>query len=257
MFFIYVLFFAASCLKNGKYENPDEKKNEKSVLNNKILLILGEDYQARAGILNCFKAKYTEQSIAENLNVLRYSDFFENTKRARLKTVMEHIDSISPSILISLGIPEGAGKYLLQAAEQYPLLTIISLLPMEEILPLEASSDIVVDFELPDEILNQESDFKISNEDVSLLILTSVFCGEDINAVQKRISTFPIEEFRKSFSKAAKLLRIESKTYSLKPYIDPETGISSYKYLMIYELINKEDEEFNIFKKEFEGAGRR
>lgn len=250
----YAAVFQISCSKEKVTERKEDKTLQKRELKNKILLILGKDYQTRPCITECFTKEYTEQSVKENIYMLEYSEFFISTKRARLKTIIDRIDEVLPDVIISIGIPEGAGKYLSQAAEKYPLLTIISLLPMEEILPLEAASDIVVDFELPDTLLNQESDFKISDEDVSLLILTSVFYGEDLNLRQKQIDIFPIEEFRLSFSKAEKILRRTDKIYSLKPYSDPETNISSYKYLVIYELENKNSEtaEFELFKKKNE-----
>lgn len=249
---IVVLLLVSSCSKEKNSETEDRENSGKKELHDKVLLILGEDYENRSGIPEYLERVYTVESVAKNLHIFKYSEFFANTKRARLKAVVERIDEILPSVVISLGIPEGAGKYLFQAAEKYPLMAILSLLPMEEVLLLEAVSDIVVDFELPDILLNQESDFKISDDDVSILILASVFCGEDINSAHKKIDVFPIEEFRRSFYKAEKIFYGESKNYSIKPYSDPETGISSYKYLVIYEQENKKSEnaEFNIFKKD-------
>lgn len=239
--FIFIYFFILfvcinSC--NGKKEVQEpvrEKIKPHRIIKNKILVILGKDYYERLGILRYLNENYSSGSEDAPVQILPYSEMTASSKYPRFKLISEKIDEYKSTIVISIGIPEGGGRYLIQIAENNPELAIITLLPMEELLPLEAASDIVVDFKIPTALSAQEESFVIGDDEVMLLLTASVFAGEDINAKKKKLKNSPLEEFREALFTAQKVIgkSIFNNHYSIKPFIDSETGIPSHKYLLI------------------------
>lgn len=234
----------ASCSNNKEKEIVYEKIKPKRIIKNNILIVLGKDYYERKDILKYLENEYALGSPDSHVRVLPYSDMVKATKQPRLRMINEKIEEQKTTILISIGIPEGGGRYLIQAAENNPELSIISLLPMDEILPLEAASDIVVDFQIPKEIMNEEKDFLISDNEVMLLLVAAIFAGEDINAHNKNIKIFPIEEFQQAFFTAQTILgkTLFTNHYTIKPYTDSDTGLQSHRYILIYKDFDESQE---------------
>lgn len=257
---LLVLFFSLllfSC--NAKQQEDNTKIIPERVIRNKILIILGKDYEERTGILNYLVDEYKAGQDNSPVSFLRYSDMVSTTKQPRLKLIAETIEESNASIVISLGIPDGAGRYLIKASEANPNISIISLLPMDEILPLEAASDVVADFQIPsaDQVEANSENFTITDDDIMLLLTASIFAAEDINAKNKRINISPIEEFTQAFFTAQKILanRIAKNNYFITSHIDSDTGIPSQNYLIIYkncssneqlnDMRNKTDAEYD------------
>ncbi len=246
VFLLCFVPFLFSCHKeNQTFETEKEVSEETSLrdLNMKVLIILGQDYYKKSNILECLNAEYSSASIKAKVNILGY-DSFEMKDFLRLKVVIEKIEEIKPDVVISLGLPEGAGKYLLQAVNDDKKLIVISAFPMEEILKLEAASDIVFDFELPDVLLNQEHDFYITESEVSLVLLSSFLASEKIKKHGKNSSVLPIKDAIEAFKEAEQKMedKMGHNIYTLKPYIDSDIGMASYNYIIIYKSI-MEDEE--------------
>lgn len=242
---LFSLFF--SCRKsNDAIETSKEEVTKEDVLRDlksKVLVILGQDYYKKNNILDCLNSEYSPSSIKENVSILGY-DSFEMKDFLRLKVIIEKIDSFAPDVVISLGLPEGGGKYLLQAVSENKNMIVISAFPMEEILKLEAASDIVFDFELPDVLLNQEHDFYIADSEISLVLLSSFLASERIKEHGKASSILPIEDAKEAFKNAEQKMEenMGHNVYTLKPYIDSDIGMASYNYIIIYKSI-MEDEE--------------
>lgn len=241
--FIFIYFFILfvgihSCNEKKEVQEPvSERVKPRRIIKNKILIILGKDYYERLGILNYLHKEYGSGSEDSPVQILLYSEMTAGSKYPRFKLISEKIDKYKSTIVVSIGIPEGSGRYLIQIAENNPELAIISLLPMEELLLLEAASDIVVDFKIPTALLAQEEDFVIGDDEVMLLLTASVFAGEDINAKKKDLKNSPLEEFREALFTTQKVIgkSLFNNRYSVKPFIDSETGIPSHKYLLIYK----------------------
>ena len=246
LIFISILFstFITSCSNNKEKEIVYEKIKPKRIIKNNILIVLGKDYYERKDILKYLENEYALGNPDSHVQVLPYSDMVKVSRQPRFRMINEKIEEQKTTILISIGIPEGGGRYLIQAAENNSNLSIISLLPMDEILPLEAASDIVVDFQIPKEIMNEEKDFLISDNEVMLLLVAAIFAGEDINAHKKNIKIFPIEEFQQAFFTAQTILgkALFPNHYTIKPYTDSDTGLQSHRYLLIYKDFDESQE---------------
>jgi hypothetical protein len=247
IFLFCILSFFLSCQKTKQELDSNEKKIEEVSLrdlNMKVLVILGQDYYKKSNILECLNTEYSTSSIKENVNVLSY-DSLEMKDFLRLKLIIEKIEEIAPNVVISLGLPEGAGKYLLQAVNNDKNMIVISAFPMEEILKLEAASDIVFDFELPDVLLNQEHDFYITDSEVSLVLLSSFLASERIKKHGKNSSILPIEDAKEAFKEAEQKMedKMGFNIYTLKPYIDSDIGMASYNYIIIYKSVLEDEDQ--------------
>jgi len=247
MFFVKLLclsaimsLFILSCSKETQENIVEQEQEEKAPLRNleeKVLLILGEAYYQKKNLLECLSKEYNEASIAENVHILTH-DKLMDPGFLRLKVIEEKVSEIKPTAIISLGVPERAGQYLLKAGDEHKDIVIISAFGMEEIAKLEAASDIVLDFKLPDEqLLNPETDFYVSDSELSLVLLSSFLASESIRQHGKKSTILPIEDAKEAFKKASLLLQdqMENNEYILKPYIDTDVGMASYNYIMIHK----------------------
>lgn len=244
----FSMFF--NCKKEEVQEKKEQTKKEESLpnLNERILLILGEDYYKKTDILKCLEKEYNLASINDNVQILPY-DLLMVKDFLRLKFIEEKIDEFKPDVVISLGLPERAGKYLLAAVSEYPTMVVITAFAMEEIAKLEAASDIVLDFTLPDELLNPEHDFYVSDAEISLVLLSSVLSSKSIISHGKNSGILPIEDAKEGFKKASEILAdsLGHNEYTLKPYVDTDIGMASYNYIMIHKTIVEEDDSDGEF----------
>ncbi len=236
-FIITTSFFSCDSKEEKKEEKVYESIEPKRIIKDKILIVLGKDYSKRKNILKYLENEYGINNENAPVQVITYEDMTARTKLPRLKIIPEKIKEFKATIVISIGIPEGGAYYLINELEKNKDLVIISLLPMDDILALEAGSDLVVDFETPTDIMSDEKDFNISDDDVMLLLTSAVFTGEYFHAKNKNLERAPIEEFSEAFFNTQKVLdkKVFDGNYSIKTYIDPETKIPSLKYLLIYE----------------------
>ena len=244
--FTMLVLLISSCSKTAKQEEIEQKIEEKAPLRNleeKVLLILGETYHKKDTLLDCLKKEYSEESILKNVYILTH-DILMEPGFLRLKIIEEKVAEIKPTAIISLGIPERAGQYLLKAGDENKDMVIISNFGMEEIAKLEAASDIVLDFKLPDEqLLNPETDFYVSDSELSLVLLSSFLASESIKQHGKKSTILPIEDAKEAFKKASLLLADEMgrNEYTLKPYIDTDVGMASYNYIMIHKTVLEDE----------------
>lgn len=233
LLFFSLLFFIAC----EKQDFASKKTPPKRVVKNKILIILGEDYCNRLNILDYLKKDYFSENDTK-IELFTYEEMLTRSGNVILRTILQKIEKSDCDIVIALGSPPGSARYLMQAQQKYPEKVYISLLPMEDILPLEATCDFVVDFKLPDTLMNAEETFTVSDEKVELLLVASVFAGEDIVAKKKKLSVSTYEEFNRAVFTACYVLfadEANTPSFRVSPYIDPDTSIPSRKYLIVYE----------------------
>ena len=221
-----IIAFAVSCgEKSGSYGQSHQKKE----LNHRLLFVLGKDFYQYSDLFTYLSKIYDSESLKVNLHILSYSDMTAKTKQPRLSMITERLAAQPVEALISIGIPEGGARILRIAKEKYPDLHIFSLLPVEEILPLEAYSDVVVDFELPDSFAKADRAVDIPAHDVQTLVLCAV------TAVEQE----PFPRFARAVATTVDVLKRQGIAawggipYVLQPYKDPELNIRSYNYLIL------------------------
>ena len=213
-----------------------KQSHQKKELSHPLLFVLGKDFYQYSDLFTYLSNIYTVESLKANLHILSYSDMTAKTKQPRLSMITERLASQPVEALISIGIPEGGARILRTAKEKYPALHIFSLLPVEEILPLEAYSDVVVDFELPDSFAKADRAVDIPAHDVQTLVLCAVTAVEQINELPEQE---PFPRFARAVATTSAMLKEQGITawggtpYTLQPYKDPELNIRSYNYLIL------------------------
>ncbi|MGI5089259.1 hypothetical protein GWP40_00025 [Treponema vincentii] len=223
----------ASC--GGKSGSRNQSYQKKDIAH-PLLFVLGKDFYQYSDLFTYLSNIYTAESLKVNLHILSYSDMTAKTKQPRLSMITERLAAQPVEALISIGIPEGGARILRIAKEKYPDLHIFSLLPVEEILPLEAYSDVVVDFELPDSFAKADRAVNIPAHDVQTLVLCAVTAVEQINELPEQE---PFPRFARAVATTAAMLKEQGiaawggTPYALHPYKDPELNISSYNYLIL------------------------
>ncbi|AIW89370.1 lipoprotein [Treponema sp. OMZ 838] len=224
---------AASC--DGK-SGSGKLSHKKKELTHSLLFVLGKDFYQYSDLFTYLSNVYDSESLKANLYILSYRDMTAKTKQPRLSIISERLAAQPVEALISIGIPEGGARILRTAQEKYPDLHIFSLLPVEEILPLEACSDIVVDFELPDSFAKADRAVDIPAHDVQTLVLCAVTAVEQINELPEQE---PFPRFARAVATTVDILKEQGiaawggTPYTLHPYKDPELNIRSYNYLIL------------------------
>lgn len=235
LFTVAVIVGTASC--NSKDDDTSSNKvPQKKELAHSILFVLGKDFYQYSELFTDLSDIYDSESLKENLHILSYNDMTAKTKQPRLSMISDRLATKPVEALISIGIPEGGARILRTVKETYPSLHIFSLLPVEEILPLEAYSDIVVDFELPDSFTKADRAVNIPAHDVQMLVLCVLTAIEQIDEIPEQ---GPFQRFARAVATTSAVLESYGITawggvpYILQPYKDPELNIRSYNYLIL------------------------
>jgi len=245
-FFYFLILFAVlpvytytvfSCTgKNPPDMNEQRKSSKKRELTHSILFVVGKDFYRYTDLLLYLYRIYEPESLDAKIRLLTYGDMTAQTKQPRLTMITERLDAQPPDVMISLGMPEGGGKILRTVKEKYPALHVFSLLPVEEILPLEAYSTAVIDFELPDSFAKADRAVSIPVHDLQTLLFSATAAAEQIDEIPEQE---PLQRFSQAFAIAAAQLEEHGITpwggasYMLHPYKDPELNIRSYNYLIL------------------------
>ena len=233
---ISIIVFIAGAAACGGTSSSRKQSHQKKELSHPLLFVLGKDFYQYSDLFTYLSNIYTVESLKVNLHILSYSDMTAKTKQPRLSMITERLASQPVEALISIGIPEGGARILRTVKEKYPALHIFSLLPVEEILPLEAYSDVVVDFELPDSFAKADREVNIPAHDVQTLLLCAVTAVEQINELPEQE---PFPRFARAVATTSAMLKEQGITawggtpYTLQPYKDPELNIRSYNYLIL------------------------
>ena len=234
---IAVIGLGASCTGNSSGDSYGHGSSvEKKKLARSILFVLGKDFYRYSDLFTYLSDVYDSESLKTNLYILSYSEMTARTKQPRLSMISERLAVQPVDALISIGIPEGGAKILRSVKEKYPGLHIFSLLPVEEMLPLEAYSDVVVDFELPDSFTKADRAVHIPSHDVQTLVLCAVTAAEQADELSEQE---PFPRFARAVATATALLKEhgvaawDGVPYTLQTYKDPELNIRSYNYLIL------------------------
>lgn len=235
-FIILITGFIAGAASCGGKNDSRKLSHKKKELTHSLLFVLGKDFYQYSDLFTYLSEVYDSESLKTNLHILSYSDMTAKTKQPRLSIISERLAAQPVEALISIGIPEGGARILRTAQEKYPDLHIFSLLPVEEILPLEAYSDIVVDFELPDSFAKADRAVDIPAHDVQTLVLCAVTAAEQIDELPGQE---PFPRFARAVATTVDILKEQGiaawggTPYTLHPYKDPELNIHSYNYLIL------------------------
>ncbi len=230
-----ILLFSVLLFSCGLKSKHDGDKQSEKILTADVLVILGEAFYEQDNILKYIIKMYTPQSVSDHIHILSYADMTAHSKQARTKVIKEYVDEHTTDYIISMGLPEGAGRWMLAVTEKYPDIISIALLPEEEVLPVQVSSAIVV--QRADALDEESSDLSGRVDDNRILLLAGLLAAE--NCVQMPEKE-PREQLNIGINTAYRAIFgneiSESKnTYTLLPYIDPDSNIPAYNHFILFE----------------------
>lgn len=232
----FIVAGAAACRKAESDEEAGTAAFKKKELTKHTLLVLGKEFDTHPAPFTYLTDFYTSESLQTHLHIVHYRDMIVQTKQPRLSYITEYLTTQPAETIISIGIPEGAARILRTVKEQHPLMQIFSLLPVEEILPLEAVSDAVIDFAIPDSFAEADRPVNIPEDSVQTLILCALIAAEQSRDSPEQQ---PFSQISRAIATGLTLLTAHGKTawggirYTLAPYKDPELNMQSYNYLIL------------------------
>ncbi|UZW07355.1 hypothetical protein OSA53_05170, partial [Treponema pallidum] len=138
----------------------------------KVLFVFGKKYSGHVYLVDCVERVC--EAWRMRARVVEYGDLTRLSALPRMKVVLEAVHEMRPDAVVSLGLPVGGGKYLLAVKRERAQTLIVSLLPEEEVLPMQAGSDILVDFQVKEDSL--EGVAEVSNTEAELQSLLRAAC---------------------------------------------------------------------------------
>lgn len=218
----------------------------------KVLFVFGKKYSGHVYLVDCVERVC--EAWRMRARVVEYGDLTRLSALPRMKVVLEAVHEMRPDAVVSLGLPVGGGKYLLAVKRERAQTLIVSLLPEEEVLPMQAGSDILVDFQVKEDSL--EGVAEVSNTEAELQSLLRAAC-EIVRrrGVARRAHASPLQEFRGAFANVTDSLReqgVFSSDYAMECYVDPETGVRAYNHV----LLSKRVETFRFVRSYGGSPGR-
>ncbi len=195
-----------------------------------VLLAMGESWAARPEILADLAAEYGRSADGGSLRVMRYPEDFKVEGRVRLSALAAEASDSRVSTVLALGCPEGTFRELLRIRNTRPGIRIASLLPEDDPLSAESSSDFVVDQFADKAILADETGSGLSDSDISFLLLAAALASEKLDA-----GANPVPILSESLLAARKASG--KKKYALswrfEPWIDSDSGLRSFNHAVL------------------------
>lgn len=138
----------------------------------------------------------------------------------------------STFLVITVGAPERTARDLDRLRADMPNVRIITLFPTDEVLSIEAVSDLVIDIPSSGELLadeNAQSASRISAPDLSFLLLAAALFAE------RDASVAPAARFDAAIldARVAARLPAAGDGWKIAQYVDTDTGLKARNHLVI------------------------
>lgn len=227
------LFFQISCTKNNRDMAVQIDSGKKS----RLLILAGEDFGPQGGATGLISRVYGLAEEKGRIRILYWPETFDHNNSS-LRLFSSTADEEKPEIVVNLGGPEGTLRELRRIKEMFPETKIISIFPLDEAIPVEAVSDLMVDVYVPslesDTAAPQdekETSVEISGEETSLILLGAVLATETDGS-----DSVKSDSLAAGIKKAAEMADIGKDMTDGWEYlqaVDADTGIRSKKHVLI------------------------
>ncbi len=183
----------------------------------RVAVYAGASYGSRP----VFGGLETEYGLAEEGGMLFYPETLDAAASEERLTAV-----------IALGAPERTVRGLERLRSTRPGVTIVSVFPADEVLSVEAVSDLVIDIPAASGLLadeNASSSAFVSDAELStLLAVAALFAEQDADQA-------PLARFDSALQAARKDLRdpVAGRDWVISPYLDADTGLRSRNHLVI------------------------
>ncbi len=222
-----------------------------------VLVLAGEAFPEESGIADFVAWEYgltVEKGLAR---FLYWPGTFEK-RSASLRLLRNIALEERPEILVTIAAPSGTLNELIRIRSQFPEIKIVSIFPLDEALPVEAVSDMVIDID-PHSAQSEEIDtamiaeeataLNITADEASALLLGAVFSmemseqeTESPNLSRTVVAASALLEIGMGFAANTSVKRNEKSGlhWQYAQAVDADTGLKSRRHI----LITKEAENF-------------
>lgn len=195
-----------------------------------IVIILGHSYNSEENIKSITQLLDYNYGVETEdksglISVFVYPEDFMFAGKIRISSIIDKIESKSLAGIITLGAPEGLCNVIAKIQDKsengilpYP---VFSLLPQDNVLGSEATSDFVLDYVQQTESLNEEQTDFIPNFDVSVLLLSSI--QQMINLRGPLVANKDLLSF---------VQKLVGQKKTVHYYFDNETGLQSINHFI-------------------------
>lgn len=195
--------------------------------NDPIILLFGHGYskwegeeqqKAREELMNTLRKEvglYSEGGIIEEMDFLQE---YLTGKRIRTNFLATDLKGTNAQALIIVSAPDRT-HYALAALQEVSGLPVYSVFPQDDVPGTEAGSAFVLDYQ-GDKAAQNDEEMASFDGDLSKVLIPM------IKAIKKENKTDFVSEFR------TKLADFYS-SFSLTPYLDPETGLKSQNHFVL------------------------
>lgn len=208
---------AAAAAVADKASVPAKKLPRHALDGRRIALYAGADYTSKAP----FEALEIEYGLTHEGGMLFYP---ANLTEAASDTEL--------TAVITLGSPERTVRGLENLRSARSELSIISIFPADEVLAVEAVSDLVIDIPASSSLMADEtasSAFAVSDRDLSYILLAAALFAE------QRRDLAPLARFDLALEAVRKEMRdpIAGRDWNISQYIDTDSGLKARNHLVI------------------------
>lgn len=224
-----VVFFGCNEKKSADaIDLPDLFSKKTS--DHQVVVMLGSDYSNRLELLDGLVSQYGIAGSGGMVLRLLYPDSFTVNKKISFAKLSEAAASPLTTIIVTVGAPEGTVLQLAKIRNSYPQMQIISLLPMDEGIQLEAVSSLVIDYTGSGSLLSEENLAVLPDIELGLLIFAAVLSGEKIDE-----SLSPLVRMSNALDSAKRILKLNNtgSLWKFSAYVDPETNLRSRNHLLL------------------------
>lgn len=206
----------------------------------RILAVVGQDFAESDAIVAPLLAEYGSASDGGAVVVMMYPESFKVDGIVRISRMAEAAGEHNADILVSVGIPEGCVNALGKARDANASLRVLTLLPREETLSMEALSDLVIDPEISSGMLDEEKAPVVPEADLGLLLFSAVLAAEKDSSVSGKIASNVLSAESLDAALASARKRSGMKTacpdWTFASYVDPESGLKARNHLVFRRL---------------------
>lgn len=195
-----------------------------------VLVLLGSDYAGRAGILAPIVEEYGLAVDGGMMLHLQYPESFTIDKKIRLSVLSETAKLPAVTVVVTVGAPEGTVRELNKIRSSRPDMQILSLFSADEVLPVEAVSNLVLDYAQAGELLAEEKTAVLSDTDLSVLLLAAMLAGAEDDA-----SIAPLDRLAVSLDASRRILKQKTAGagWRFAAYVDTDTNLRSRNHVLL------------------------
>lgn len=243
-FFILCVFVFISCTKNKN------SKIEPNYENGRVAFLFGYGYNDEEFVERITQLISNKFGLYENGGlVVPYvypKDFYSNGISGRISNLADYVLEKKCKALITIGAPEFTHKALAKIKDENPKCFIISLFSQDDVLGIEADSDIVLDF------VEEAKTVKSENSEMELAVEGNLQHMDKMDQIiiQTIKSVAGINSFTRPDAVTLKVIsKIFGSDWEVATYLDSSTGLRAKNHFVLKYIEKAFPKKEKVLKK--------